>query len=329
MPNNKNTQKNALTILRKFAVNRHRQENSLASVKFAVDILDAIIGSSSVRHVPQTVMDIATVANRICRFVRKDVETRTVIGTGVLIGTHHVLTAAHLFFDKQSLRVNDAAAERIKVEFDSLVLGNGVVSAGVTEESLENTGWLLDPLVENGQAKRDVKELDYAVVVLRNGVANHVVGPGTQTRGYFRIPSPRHLAPLAENKMMQVFQYNDLDAMRSSIGRVEGISRNPLRVRYSASTLDASSGSPVFDDEYGLIALHVSGPSETFPRQNQGLPLRAISSSMEKQGIRTTLQWPEGTARNGTNVEISETPKPHWHRGGDSVGQSDRVALSD
>jgi endonuclease G len=71
------------------------------------------------------------------------------------------------------------------------------------------------------------------------------------------------------------------------------------RVRYVADTMHGSSGSPVFNRNWEIVALHHSGrphPPESVAelgkrwwkgkfRVNEGVPVRAILADFKKKGI--------------------------------------------
>src|SRR5204863_1924748 len=49
-----------------------------------------------------------------------------------------------------------------------------------------------------------------------------------------------------------------------------------LRVRYATNSEPGSSGSPCFDQNWQLIALHHAGDHEFAPQYNEGIPIDAI-----------------------------------------------------
>jgi V8-like Glu-specific endopeptidase len=50
------------------------------------------------------------------------------------------------------------------------------------------------------------------------------------------------------------------------------------RLRHTVPTENGSSGSPIFDGDWNLVAMHHSGdPSMVHPSYNEGIPLSAIA----------------------------------------------------
>ena len=72
---------------------------------------------------------------------------------------------------------------------------------------------------------------------------------------------------------------------------VLGLNPRQNRLWYRTSTESGSSGAPCFTSSFELIALHQSGdPDYTRPAAyNQGVPIRAIVSSLKKSGRAARL----------------------------------------
>jgi V8-like Glu-specific endopeptidase len=70
-----------------------------------------------------------------------------------------------------------------------------------------------------------------------------------------------------------------------------GVNENGTTVKYKTNTEGGSSGSPCFDINWNLVALHHSGdPDSINPTFNAGTPFSAICSRLEKQGLLEDLQ---------------------------------------
>jgi V8-like Glu-specific endopeptidase len=64
-----------------------------------------------------------------------------------------------------------------------------------------------------------------------------------------------------------------------------------MRVRYATNTLGGSSGSPCFNFDWDLIALHHYGdPSYNHPKYNQGIPIGLIRERLRRQGKDQALE---------------------------------------
>jgi V8-like Glu-specific endopeptidase len=72
-----------------------------------------------------------------------------------------------------------------------------------------------------------------------------------------------------------------------------GVNHTGTRVRYRTNTEAGSSGSPCFDINWNLIALHHLGDPNYDqlhkPEYNQGIPISAIVQLLEHRGIRDQL----------------------------------------
>lgn len=64
----------------------------------------------------------------------------------------------------------------------------------------------------------------------------------------------------------------------------ESINENQTRMIYKTSTLKGSSGSPVFDRQFRLIALHHNRGEEgdKFFKNNRGIPVAKIVSQLRE-----------------------------------------------
>jgi V8-like Glu-specific endopeptidase len=67
---------------------------------------------------------------------------------------------------------------------------------------------------------------------------------------------------------------------------VIGVNASQNRVRYATNTEPGSSGSPVFDLDWNLVALHHLGdPAYDHPASyNQGVPIQLIGDRIESHG---------------------------------------------
>ena len=72
---------------------------------------------------------------------------------------------------------------------------------------------------------------------------------------------------------------------------VIGVNTNRTRVRYATNTEAGSSGSPVFDLDWKLVALHHLGdPAYDHPAAyNQGVPIDKIRDRLAKTGKADAL----------------------------------------
>jgi V8-like Glu-specific endopeptidase len=78
-----------------------------------------------------------------------------------------------------------------------------------------------------------------------------------------------------------VLGHPDREPMAISMGRVLDHAANGVRLRHDAYTLGGSSGSPVFDANFQLVALHHAGDPAAGPAQyNQAIPMTLIRADI-------------------------------------------------
>ena len=104
-------------------------------------------------------------------------------------------------------------------------------------------------------------------------------------RGCVAIPAK--VPALTKDSLLFILQHPagdplklDVDAVVETLGR---------RVRYKVNTLGGSSGSPCFDVNFQLAAIHHLGDPNYVPlfnpaKYNQGIPLQAILDLLRRRG---------------------------------------------
>lgn len=216
------------------------------------------------------------------------------LGTGVLIGPDLLLTNQHVL-DSANL-LEDARAR-----FDYALDETGVAPAGrlfkfkkdfyfaSPSEDLDYALVKLDapPLAALAPAPEDA-EANAATMTALIRKGRH--------RGYLSV-APRFIK---DKDRVNVIQHPDGQPMKVVMTQnyVAG-DMTDTRVHYVADTMEGSSGSPVFNRNWEIVALHHSG--RPFPpdglagagkrlwkgkfRVNEGVPMRAILKDFEKHGL--------------------------------------------
>jgi V8-like Glu-specific endopeptidase len=100
-----------------------------------------------------------------------------------------------------------------------------------------------------------------------------------------RVPEA---APAFTEKMpILILQYPKTQPLKLALD-TEGVLRlnsNGTRVRYATNTEGGSSGSPCFNINWTLVALHHYGdPSYGQPKYNQGIPVNMIRDRLKRFG---------------------------------------------
>jgi hypothetical protein len=226
-------------------------------------------------------------------------------GTGFLVGPDAVMTNYHVM--EAVLKGSRPAAE-VECVFDFKKLPDG--SKMETPVALHSTRWNVDSsayTAEEATGKPDranptTDQLDYAIVRLARPVgaepwAAHP-GSGAPSRGWVKVPAaqPAFGSPMG----VIIAQHPNGWPMKLAIdtSAIDRGARPPLwvndngtRVRYATNTEGGSSGSPVFDLRWNLVALHHYGDPDRGhdPEWNQGVPIGVIRDRLGRTGKLTAL----------------------------------------
>ncbi len=217
---------------------------------------------------------------RVCR-IRGE---RGAIGTGFLVGPDIVLTNDHVVQD-ETFQKNP---ESIVCQFDYKKISDTVLNPG-TEYKLSED-WLItsSPNEKNkkGYYTDDpgIDTLDYALLRLeqkvgKKSLGNPAIEDKNTERGWFRLLSkPYDFAP---NSPLIILQHPDGDSLKMAIETqaIQQITPSGAMVKYNTNTQGGSSGSPCFDLDWNLVALHHSG-AEGF---NAGTPISLIVEDLKQK----------------------------------------------
>ena len=212
------------------------------------------------------------------------------LGTGFLVGPGAVMTNYHVvrrFIDKK------ADPAELTFTFDFTFKGaDGVVYGPALPE------WLIDysPLDDNdliplpGPVDVAADRLDYAVVRLAGRPGEAAVGgvkvtaASDRPRGWLAIPNKPY--NFALRKALILFHHAEGEPLRLSIDTDSFVAANepPTRIYHRSSTEGGSSGSPCFDMEWNLVALHQGFTRLGKERTNRAAPLAAVRKLLEQRG---------------------------------------------
>ncbi len=221
-------------------------------------------------------------------------------GTGFLVGSNLVLTNYHVIRDVID---QQAKPEQVTLKFDFYLSKNNIINPG--------TDYALDPATpvlahspycsfdEEGSPSLKVDWpvdcLDYALLKLKDPAGDHPFGPnvskvlgeGTafEKRGWLR-PSPTARAQ-CEGGHIIIIQHPDRKPCQVAIGfnMITGCDDKRQRVRYQVNTMGGSSGSPCFDQDFNLIALHNMGDEYWADKYNQGILIENIFTDLKNKNL--------------------------------------------
>jgi hypothetical protein len=232
----------------------------------------------------------ALVEGRVCRVELNG----NAAGTGFLVGPDTVLTNYHVL---EGVLKGTTPAAAVTCRFDYKVLADKSRVDGAAV-GLHPTGWKVDAsppapaeltrTPDNPPPTPD--ELDYALVRLTRRFGEEPAAPkgGAEAprRGWLAFPA---LAPAFVSKMpLMIAQHPDGMPLKLAVDTesVIGVNANHTRVRYATNTEAGSSGSPVFDLDWNLVALHHLGDPayDHPPAYNQGVPIDKIRARIASTG---------------------------------------------
>jgi V8-like Glu-specific endopeptidase len=169
------------------------------------------------------------------------------VGTGFLISPRLLMTNNHVI---ESERI----AERSCVEFDYVRRFDGAVGVTQLFKLLPGEFFLTSEA-------RDGLNLDYTIVAVETANSQ---GDRLATRGF--IPLTVTPGELVVTELANIIQHPGGDLQQVALRDNKVVKWLDHFIRYEADTQPGSSGSPVFNDQWQLAALHHSGiPDEVRP----------------------------------------------------------------
>jgi len=219
-------------------------------------------------------------------------------GSGVLVGDDLVLTNHHVV---PELVAGTMAADRVSCVFDHKMLRDGTtISPGrsVAVSAVVAARPHSPEDVKRNGAEPAADALDYALLRLAEKVGAQALGtkdvdnPLAAKRGHVTLVAA---APAVQKgDPLIVLQHPALAGRRTQkpVQLAHGVAlASPwpkVRVRHNASTLGGSSGSPCFNADLAMVALHHSGDPVTGwerPEWNEAIPIGAIVADLAAQRV--------------------------------------------
>ena len=249
---------------------------------------------------------LGTTEARVCRIERMGDATTRALGTGFLLGPSLVMTNYHVM---ENVIDGKIAANRIGLRFDYKVLaGSGVINQGRVYRLAADWRVHCSPYSKldtqvNPVGTPSAEELDYALVRVDGTPGLDPVSAGQQDdpraprRGW--IPVSTDIHDWHARRALLILQHPDGDPLKLAM-RMDASPTPvpdddaPTRVRYTTRTEPGSSGSPCFDIDWNLVALHHSGDPKyakfkVKPDWNEGIPFATIMRLLDKRGLTEQL----------------------------------------
>lgn len=169
------------------------------------------------------------------------------VGTGFLISPRLLLTNRHVI-------ESESRAARCRVEFDYVRRFDGRVGATQLFDLLPGEFFITS-------AEGDGVNLDYTVVAVEP-----VNSAGKQLAARGKIPLVVNSGELTVTELANIIQHPGGNPQQVALRDNKVVDSLEHFIRYEADTQPGSSGSPVFNDQWQLVALHHSGvPDEVRP----------------------------------------------------------------
>jgi hypothetical protein len=287
--------------LTEFAM-RFGQATGLPNQMADTQALQLAITSVKMVDFPRWISAGALVEGQVCRISLPTVVGQ-MVGTGFLVGPDLVLTNYHVMkpvIDKQVL------PGKVICKFDYALLNDGSPDPG-TVFRLKADDWLVastpyDERDEHGSldgSDPPADSLDFALIRLATpagagnigGEQNKATEP--KLRGWLRIPEQEDddQYGFPKDSPLVIVQHPSGAPMKLAMDTkaVIGLNTAENRVRYRVNTEPGSSGSPVFDLDWTLRALHHAGDpnfSNLKPAEyNQGIPIGKIRDYLDKREL--------------------------------------------
>ncbi|GAA3722973.1 DNA/RNA non-specific endonuclease [Gordonia hankookensis] len=222
--------------------------------------LEKLVGPAD--YVPIAYLDLARRASAtVARLLDRH---RRPLGTGVMVSPRLFMTNHHVIPD-----ATDAAASSLQFDYQLCI---DDIPAIVTEFRLDPTTFFWTSPVD---------DLDVSLIAVGPRLAGD---KALEQFGFTPLSSAadKH----AEGDFVSVIEHPDGDFKQIALreNRVVGRGASSTTLFYSADTLHGSSGSPVYNDEFCLVALHHAGG----PRNDHTLDTGAPAPDDCNEGIRAS-----------------------------------------
>jgi V8-like Glu-specific endopeptidase len=215
-------------------------------------------------------------------------------GSGFLVASDVLITNYHVM---KPIIDNPTRAAEVVVRFDYLDNTSGQASTTVKLAA----DWLIDhspmsPKDPDPSAFNDLApdQLDYTLVRLASKIGDQppTGASSSEGRGWIKPKAEAH--DFQASPFLALVQYPKDYTLRSTWDNqaFKELNANGTRVRYRANTESGSSGSPCFNINWELVALHHIGGSRLTAAQdafNQGIPFTKILDLLQQRGLKDVL----------------------------------------
>jgi V8-like Glu-specific endopeptidase len=243
------------------------------------------------------------IEGQICR-VEIATTQGQIYGTGFLVApdvvmtNYHVIEAVHRGKRGTPTSLGPTAqVNDVTFRFDYKVLNNSRDVHPGTCYSLTVDDWLIDwspvsvaDLQRTGLPQPD--ELDYALLRVDGRPGDEPIGGRTNAkappRGWIQLHDPA--CAFEPGSPLFIVQHPSGGPLKLALDTdaVIALNENKTRVTYRTNTEPGSSGSPCFNQDWTLIALHHIGDPSFISTYNQGIPIDTIVQLLKQRNLELT-----------------------------------------
>lgn len=261
------------------------------------DNLEKILNEHNMQFdVVQFLQRIGTLDAQVCRIEigSSSYGTGFLVGPDVVLTNYHVIESAYKGEDEKGRPVSPT---NVVCRFDYKKLADGVKNKG-TEYRLADD-WLIghSPYSEQDKFSQERQisppqpnELDFALIRLSEPAGSKTLGNSEDgeapKRGFVDLSIQADDG--FSNKVLYILQHPSAEPLKLTVNTFRNYNQNKTRVTYFNDTEPGSSGSPCFNANWELVALHHSGdPSKFDPEYNEGIPIARIVEHITEHDL-----WP-------------------------------------
>ena len=182
-------------------------------------------------------------------------------GTGFLVARNIIMTNQHV----TEILIRNGGVPQVRFGYIKNLGGPGADNGRVVKFAAQNWELISDP----------PSGLDFSLLQLAENAGEDNLG--ARQRGWLK-PDIQH--DFKKDEPMMILQHPQIQPMKFAAGYLRDYNQQTRRIAYTMNTKGGSSGSPCFDLNWDLIAIHHEGDDFT----NHGVPMKFIVEFLNTKG---------------------------------------------